>query len=885
MKNSFCYFFLFLFLYFTGHSQTLEKEYSFKAITTENGLSNNIVYDILQDREGYIWIATDNGLNRYDGYTAKTFFHKATDSSSISSSVTRSLIEDIDGNLWIGTKNGLNLYNKESQTFKQLLNPYNSPFFNQEIMNMSLGNDGRIWLNTLNDIGVFDPKTLHFELIYRSGKDPYMVVANKKVWIQNEKGELSYYDISSKTLAHLPIDTSSAKGIIYYGEHSKQIWLAPEFLPKIDITNYRVFPNLPNNLVQDHLLEIDENTLWIGTEKGLFEYNHQLKEIKEIHLTQSTLVQQIKSIYKDNLGGVWVGTLGGVFHYDPNRKTFNHIDLDIDSDDIVMGIHSVKNGVYANALGKGVFYRSFGVDKPKKIDLPKSFPNQGLFVWDIEEVLESDFSIWMATNDGLLCYDPIKSSFKKIEVPHIDKNENISFSILNTNEDYLWFSTHKAIHQISKKSSEILSSYSLTEFMKHSGIQKIIALGNYIFIATEGEGLFSFHMKTHEISKVSMSYESTKNQSFEIPIWDLYLNKETLWIGTNQGLYNLTLDNMVVEPVLLDDQIIFSIIQDDQGVLWMGSDKGLKTYNPSNQTINYYSANNGLKNKEFNRKSAIRSSDGHLWFGGVNGITYFNPVKIKGGNPNKPYVHITELKVITPDSSFAVTPFEKKIVLPWKHNTIEITYVGLNYTNPSQNKYKYQMEGFDPNWVNTNEPDRARYIKLPIGTHTFNVIAANNDNIWNTDGDTIEIEVFPPIWRTKTAYALYILTFIGLVNLVYRLKKYRNRIKEVELEKEQIVKKVEKIAIILNNKSKVYLDKLKYIKSDGNYLEFVTDDKTIIDRNKLKDVLNGLPPNFVRVHRSYIINKNFINSLNSTTLILKPNIEIPVSRTFKTNLA
>jgi len=878
-------FILFILFYFRASSQTSEENYSFRAITTENGLSNNIVYDILQDREGYVWIATDNGLNRYNGYTAKTFFHKATDSTSVSSSVIRSLLEDSEGNVWIGTNNGLNLFDKETQTFKQPLSFQNSPFLNQEIMKMTLGRDGIIWINTLNDIGSFDPKTLHSHLVYSSVTIPYMAVAGEKVWIRNESGELIYYDIKSNKLIYVLKEPSLVGRIMFFGEYSKQLWLPSEFQSKLDVVNYQLLPSLPNNLVPNYLLEIDVNTLWIGTIEGLFEYNYSLKKLKKIDLAQSILIQQIKSIYKDMLGGIWVGTLGGVYHYDSNRKIFNHSYLDRDSDDIVMGLLAEKRGVYANALGKGIYYKSDNSKEFKKINLPKKFPDQGLFVWDIEEVPESNFTVWMATNEGILCFNPITYNFKKVELPFINKNKSLSFSILNTTYDYIWLSTQNAIHMVTKKEGKLLASFSLSTFIDHSIIQKITALGDYIFIATDGEGLLSFNIKTHTISQLNLSHKNAEKQLFNTPIWDLYSAEETLWIGTNQGLYNLTLDNMFIKPVLQDNEVVFSIIQDDQAVLWMGSDKGLKSYNPSNQNSRHYSTNNGLKNKEFNRKSVAKTSDGALWFGGVNGITSFDPNRIKKDNPNKPYVHITNLQVITSDSAFNVPLFQKKVVLPWDYNTIEISYIGLNYTNPSQNTYKYKMNGYDPNWVSNNKPNKARYVRLPTGTYAFNVAASNNDNIWNTDGDQIEITIISPIWRTDTAYVLYILTLIGLINLVRRLKKYRIRIKEVELEKLEIAKKVDEIAVILNNKSKVYLDTLKYIKSDGNYLEFVTDSKTIIDRNKLKDILDNLPPNFVRVHRSYVINKNFIDALNSTTLFLKPNIEIPLSRTFKSNIA
>jgi len=882
-----CYFVFFLYLcsFFVGYSQVNDNEYSFSTITTENGLSNNIIYDILEDREGYIWIATDNGINRYDGYTTKKFFHKTDDSTSISSSVIRSLIEDNDGNLWVGTKNGLNLYDKEKQHFKQFSGTLDSLFSNQEIMKMTLDGAGKVWISTLNDIGYFNTKTYALKSVYNSGQNLYSAISDEKTWFLSKDGELSYYDTNSRLIVSVVKETSLIDKTIYYGKYSKQLWLPSKLQENSALINYRIFPKLPNNLKANYFLEISENLLWIGSNKGLFEFDYALKKLKKINLSESTLVQQIRSIYQDKHGGVWVGTLGGAYHYDPHRKVFHHIDIVKDSDDIIMGLHANQNGVYANALGKALYYKPIDSSEFKKINLPKSFPDQGLFIWDIVTIPESNFPIWLATNQGVFCYDSVNSTYEKIEFSTINKDKNISFSILNTSENYVWISSYRAIHKVTKTNGALIASYSLNNFMEHSGIQKITLLGDYIFIATEGEGLLTFNIKNHQISKVPLRTKNKVQGTFKTPIWDLFVKDETLWIGTNQGLYNLDLEDIVIEPVLQDDQIIFSIVQDDDNLLWMGSDKGIKTYNPDSRLVNYYNVSDGLKNKEFNRKSVIRTSDGNFWFGGVNGITSFNPNKIKIDNPYEPSVHIKNIQVITSDTTFsALQQNQKSIVLPWEHNTIEITYVGINFTNPSQNKYKYKMNGYDPDWVERDEPSAVRYVKLPVGTYEFKIIASNNDGLWNTKGDNIEIKITPPIWRTKSAYLFYTLAIISLIGLFRRLKKYRTRIKEVELEKVQIAKKVEEIAIILNNKSKIYLDTLKYIKSDGNYLEFVTNNKTIIDRNKLKAILDDLPPNFIRTHRSYIINKNYIVSFNSTSVFINPNIEIPLSRTFKSNL-
>ncbi|WP_353777178.1 two-component regulator propeller domain-containing protein [Winogradskyella sp. 3972H.M.0a.05] len=864
---------------FKANAQIAEKHYTFKRITTEEGLSNNVVFDIHQDKGGYIWIATNNGLNRYDGYEVVSYFHSPKDSTSISSNVVRSIIEDQQEQLWIGTKNGLDRFDRTKQCFEKLINQDDFSISNKEVMSMHLGASGKLWMNASNNIVVFDPKTYEADPVYNSKNMLGVTLANQVVWASNDKGGIISYDISTKKLIRR--ENASGNSAVHFGNHTGSLWIPADFQPDLETNTFRRLPELPNKIKPRHLLELDTQRSWIGTNNGLFEYDSEKKSLSKIHLGKSTLTNQIRSIYKDKAGGVWVGTLGGVFHYDPYRKVFKHKDIIEESDDIIMGLHVNKGGVYANALGRGVFFKPNGSSEFKEIILPESLPRQGLFIWDMATVPESSFPLWMATNNGLICLDPKSSSFEEILIPLVENDENVSFSLLDTNEDFLWAATHRAIHKVNKKTRTLLGSFSLGEDINYPGIQKIIALDNYIFIATESEGLFKFHIPSQNISKL---YLKSNKQEFASAIWDLYVSTNTLWIGANDGLYKLSTKDMLIEPVLEDNKVVFSIAEDESGTLWMGTDKGIKSFNPDNQKTKFYTTIDGLKNTEFNRKSVIKDDSNNLWFGGVNGITAFDPELIKKDNPNIPELHITAFRVATSDSTFSIPNVKSSIVLPWKHNTIELEYVGLNYTNPLQNKYRYIMEGHDPNWVEVDKPNTARYVKLPVGTYNFKVSAANSDNIWNTEGGSIEIRIKPPIWRTKTAYLLYVLSFLGLIWLFRRLKSYRNRIIEVEQEKEVIAKKVEKEFIVLNNKTKVYLKDLKYIRAAGNYLEFHSAEKVILDRNKLKLLEELLPPNFIRTHRSYIVNKNYIISANSASVFIKPDIETPLSRSFKGSL-
>ncbi|WP_299519796.1 two-component regulator propeller domain-containing protein [Winogradskyella sp.] len=858
-----------------------EKKYLFKNITTEDGLSNNIIYDIIQDDKGYIWIATDNGLNKYNGYWSEPFYNIASDTTSLTSNVVRSLAQDSFGNLWVGTKEGLLKYNSEDGSFISFRSEMTSNFDNIEVMEIEIDTDNNLWLSTQGDLGFVqleseDQKveTADFKSVSLTNGSASIIYAN------SIPGELGFIDTKRKRVLQRVYDSALARQKVYFGAYSNTLWLPNNFNADLDAPLYRKLPKLPNNLLPKAFLEINANELWIGTDGGLFEYNFKTKTLFKIPLGTSTLTQQVRCLYQDYTGGVWVGTLGGIYHYDTYRKKFEHSELRKNKNDVVMGLLADGNSIYANTLGDGLYYKPEGTSQFSKLALPSNFPYQGLFIWNIAKIPDSRYELWMATNAGIIGYNIKTNTFKIINLPIEDSIFKEAFTILNTDEAYFWVASHKRIHKVHKLDGSLIKSISLTKYLRHSGIQKIIEHNGFIYIASEGEGLVAYNQETEGIISLK-----TKNKSaLKTSIWDLHSSGGRLWIGTNEGLYRLDTSNSIIEPIHVKNQIIYSIIEDKDHVLWMGTDKGILSFDPSDSTTRFYNKKHRLENLEFNRKSVVQTSDGTIWFGGVDGITSFKPSEIKIKNPNKPLIYISELDAITSDTIQNISALQKEISLPWEKNTIEINYIGLNYTNPPLNSFRYQMEGYDPNWVESVAPKIARYVKLPVGEYTFKVQGANSDGIWNEKGAELNIKIKPPWYRTYEAYTIYVFTFLGIVYLFIQLKKYRKKVTVVEREKEEIAKKVEKEYITLNNKSKVYLNDLKFIKSDGNYLEFVIEDKTLIDRNKLKNVLEDLPPNFVRVHRSYVINKNFITAQNSTTLLLQSNIEIPLSRTFKSNL-
>lgn len=766
---------LFTLLFF--QSQVLQTE-RFRYYDTEDGLSNNIVYDIYQDYEGFVWVATENGLNRFDGYEFVKYFRNTKDSTSLSSNIVRSIVEDKEGNLWVGTYNGLNLFHKDTQNFERFVELPSDKVNRLDLQQMIMDDNGRIWFSTLDTSGWFDTKERKFHFLSEI-KQPFSIAIDNDgfFWVQTFKGELFSYQIQKAELRRVSNDKSSEQLPIHWGKYSKTLWANINFDERNIIGKQNDIPILPNNINPLNMLERNEDELLLSSNNGLFSYSLSNDTLIKIDFREknSSLINSIRSLFQDRNGGLWVGTLNGFFHFDPYQKLFSHIDLAEKNSDVIMGVSIIENELLANTFSNGL--KSYELTSSKINDLISTQSQSvGFFqVWDIAWIQESEFQIWLATNEGLFIYNQKSGKLKKVELNQGEEAFPVTFSIEDTSEDYVWVSSLNALYKLSKKKGEIEEVITIKENII-SSVQDIQVAGGNVLVATEGEGIFVYDPNESLFLIPLRELIPEGNILLTVPIWDIFLgvNKQ-IWIGTNQGLYKM--DDQLsklsfISSNALRNRIVFSIEQDKQGNLWLGTEKGLMRFNPETEEILEFNKRDGVLNIEYNRRSVTKSKNGTLFFGGVNGITVFNPDKIII-NPVVPDVYILEARVITSDSSFIPKDFyEKEIILPWDENTLEFNFVGLNYTNPSLNKYRYKLEGHDPDWVNS-ETRLARYAQLSHGSYTFKVQASNNDGLWNTEGASLYIKVNPPFWKTIW-FRLLLIVLIAIIlwgGYRYRLTK------------------------------------------------------------------------------------------------------------------
>lgn len=741
---------------------------------TQSGLSNNIVYDVYQDHQGFVWIATDNGLNRFDAYNFKHFQHSLDDSTSLSSNIIRKILEDNNGDLWIGTREGLNLFDRKSESFSHYEIPGSFNLFLNDIQFIQKDSKGFFWFLIGESLFNFDPKSkVYTQVKSENSLDSFAIDSKDTVWVlTSNNGLRSYSSTTKKWNEHTSITINKGSSIFSSSDRSK---VFATFRNKnASLRGFAAVPDLPGESRAERLLEDSKGNTWIGTINGLFIKRKGEEEVQEYKLGRNTttLSRNIKSIFEDKAGGIWIGTVNGLFLLDPQKKPFNTIQ-GIESDQIVMAIEESQNGFWVNYFSEALKYYEFTEDREPIVRKEVTLNGKQNQIWDIESSKVDKSELWLATEDGLIIYDQSLNQIEEVKLPKESIRSRVIFTINTGEKGTYWLGGYERIYQVDAKSKEVLQTIQFP--LQYVGvlIQDILETEKGLLIATEGYGLLTYSSSTG-IENYDLKGISS--------IWDIYESPDKeIWLGTNKGLYWVAEDITTLgggSTFGLESAIVFSITEDHEGVLWLGTDKGLVRFSNGLESF-IYSTKDGILNPEFNRRSIFTSKNDYIFSGGMGGVTYFDPSKIRE-NPNIPNVLITDFKVISADSSFSISTLSQEtIVLDWNQNTFEIGFTSLNYTNPSQNQYQYALMNHDPELVHSKGSRIARYVRVPSGEYEFVLKGSNNDQVWNERWATIRVKINPPFWDTIWFKLLVITCFIFLIWQVYR---YRVR-KLLEIER------------------------------------------------------------------------------------------------------
>lgn len=818
---------LLLFQQGVGFSQQLE----FQHFSTKEGLSQANVWDILQDRYGFIWIATEDGLNAYDGYSFRVYRTNPQDSLSISNNNIHCVAEDVRGNLWIGTRGGLNFYDHSTNTFERYLYNENDPhsISSNDITCLYLDSKENLWIGTASGLNLYDGKNKTFRRFYHDPSNSKSLPHNRiggitedskhNIWIasmgglskmEGEKFQNFYHDPTNKET----LSSNQLFSVLEDGEGNIWVGSLNGGLNKIDSTGKikRYVPREgdPTSIGGNYVYSIAEDKsgdIWIGVDGALSKLNKATDTFTQY--TQNQAYEKalnsniITKVFFDLNDRMWIGTrFGGVNVHDPGNYPFHHYKFN------AFDVHSLNNNTVASFEedSNGNFWVATDGGSLNYFDRKsKKFSNYKNF-FSNNKVLavrkDKRGGLWIGTwSGGLHYYNPTTKQLKHYKHNPDDStslSDNNIFYVLVDRKGTVWIATwgnglnkyNPATDDFTRYPHDPENPKSITNF----GVDFLVEDSNgKIWVASELDGLDRFDPETNIFTHFKSSAKKGSISSNSV-LSLLEDSKKRLWVGTNAGL---NLFDPVTETFKayrekdgLPNDGIMGIQEDSNGNLWISTNKGLARFNPETLVFKNFLETDGLQSNQFNRWASLRLSTGELLFGGTNGFNLFHPDSIKA-NLYIPPVYITGFRLFNKPVSVGPNQILKQnilltdeIHLSYLENVFSFDFTALNYRQSQKNQYRYKMEGFQNEWVDAGHERKASYTNLSPGIYTFKVIASNNDGAWNEEGASIKIIISPPYWQTwwfKVIGAAIGITFIYLL-FVFRMKAIKKQ--QVALEKQ-----------------------------------------------------------------------------------------------------
>ena len=789
----------------------------FVRVTITEGLSQGTGFSILQDRQGFIWIATEDGLNRYDGYNFR-IYRPTDDPTSISDNQSNVIFEDSRGVLWLGGSSGLNRYNRDRDNFTRFTSDPNDPktISSSAVYSICESRSGVLWIGTEGGLNELDPKTLVFTRHVREstpsaiegGRAIRAVLEDKDglIWMATPGGLHAFNPAGGpmKRFVHDPRDPRSlSHNRVYslFDDPDGVLWVGTEggglcALDRESGTFTRYTPDFrnPRSLSNPNVYAIRRDrtgNLLVGTYDGLNVFDDETKDFTVIRHNpadpNSLSSDYVVSFTEDRTGVLWIGTRGrGLNKYVPDRKKFGVLREAVGGKRILVSnrlrafAEDDAGNIWFASEDKGLGYwdrradtHTYLVHNPLRPDGLSSNATWGLW-YDKPGVL------WVGTlGGGLDRYDVTSGTFRHFRHNSEDENSlshNSVRSVFRDRSGTLWVGTDGGglNRYVPERNAFVryLHDDARAESLSSNTVRVMIEdrAGN-LWIGTAG-GLDKFDRDRGTFVHYRMQPGVAGSLSNNFIMALSGDPRGFLWVGTAGGLnkFDPKTETFTVYGTRdgFPNIMMYGILLDDTNLLWVSTNAGLVRFNPDTRAVKVFDVSDGLQGNEFTGGSYFKTKTGELFFGGTYGLTYFYPGRIFE-NPYPPSVALTDFQIYNRSVGIG-QEINGRVVLPkaiWETSSIELSYLdrlisfefaALHFAAPEKNRFAYMMEGLEKEWNEVQNRRFVSYTSLPPGRYTFRVKAANNDGLWNNEGVSVQIRVFPPFWKTWW--------FIGLIALV-----------------------------------------------------------------------------------------------------------------------
>lgn len=803
-------------------SYAQSKNLIFNNINIEQGISQSTIEAIFQDSEGYIWLGTNDGLNRYNGYEFKIYNYEEYQNSISHNGIT-DITEDKYGNIWVNTVSGVNKINKKTEKISNYTE-INGKIKEDSTTEIIVTKDNNILVGTYEGLNIYNAKEDRFDIILEQ-KDGILSSCiysidediNGNIWIGTELG----LNKLSKDFKVLETYTSESEIYnIFCDDENGFVWAGSDSsgLLKIDtktkevkqyINNIEDLNSLPANQV-GAIIRDSKGNLWVGTTNGLARYNEKNDSFdvykNKVYDKNSLVYNDVRSIIEDREGVLWVGTYSGISIFD-TESSIKYYNAGLDdgyllSENMVHGIYEDDEGyLWIGSRTKGVNIIDRENNTSKSINMENNNVIQSNSINDI--TVYKDF-IFVATDAGVLKINKKENTIQNYNLEDGLIGENVK-DIFVCDKNYLWIGSTNGLNLLDIENDKIID---MTDYVDEGSYVRYVYQGQdgsyYIgFLRDGGLGIIEPN------SKETKYYKNIPNDKTSISSNRVrYINEDSkgnIWIGTSYGLNKYDPKTKVFKRYTTSDGIanntIYGVLVDDNDNIWVSTNKGISQIDTKNNTVNNLSVTDGLQGNEFNGNAAFKSKSGELFFGGINGLNAFYPEDVNSIN-NKSKVIFDGFKVNDKD-------YLDINGLKFDNNTenIKIKFFTPVYSSNKNISYEYELIGSNSSKATTKE-NYVIYNDLLPGKYTFKVRAVDSRGDIS-DSETIEFSIKYPFWMSPIACFIYlVIAILFIINNKYKLKYLdrlvKSRTKELE---EQMIKNEE----LYNNNIKIEENKNKYL--------------------------------------------------------------------------
>ncbi len=873
----------------------------FEHIDPSHGLSTRATRCIFQDSYGFIWVGTQYGLNRFDGYSMNVFLNDNPDTSSLSYDRIWSVYEDNEKNLWICTRRGLSRFNRANNTFVSFYPNVNKPNSPDNII-YSIRQDSRgdywtftdaglylfdasnkqfndfkedsiharhiwekgiicwhkfrfyedskgiIWIGSHQGLKKYDPKKGYFETFKYEEDNPQSLSHNfvtgvaedsgHNLWVATNGGGLNLMtNKETGIFKHYLHDENNDSSVISdellhpFTDRNGHMWISglngfSRYLPDKDCFKSYRLPGEKDDETNAiiNIIEDNKGNFWlIPISKGLYYYNKVKDEIYTFHNDPKNSLSinnnEVSDLIVDKTNSVWISTYGGVEKIDMAAKSFKTVSNNPDnsnslSGDVATAFYKDTNGV----LWVGTMYNGLNLVIYDSVRHEKMYFHYRQAP-DKENTISHNYVTTFYKDSSDIMWVGTAYGLNRLNLKGVDFSGNTRPKLLferiygSTDEDNTL--TGNFIEVIYKDTKEnfwvgtsnglnlILPDGTIKTFMSEADSQGTLPdnLVDAILEDSEGTlwfgtyygGLCKYHPETSAFSVYQSEPGNPNTLSDNCARHILEDRYGRLWIASLKGLNLFDRETgtfkLFGKRDGLNGEFIKGMLEDSKGNLWISTNRGLSKFilengdsSIRNPVFRNYDVSDGIQGYEFNRKSCYKAPNGDMYFGGLNGYNVFNPDSIRD-NTYIPPVYITSFSKMHRPVYFNKPACElEEIVLQYNEDVFSFEFIGLNYSNPSKNRYAYRLDGFDESWIHCGNKREAVYTSIPPGKYTFRAKASNNDGIWNHDGVKVDVIIKPPFWATWWFRGFVFALIVIAIFVVVRLREQSLRKKKRLLE-------------------------------------------------------------------------------------------------------